>query len=69
MVLMPLSTLFQLYRGGQVFVGGRNRSTRRKPPTCRKSLTHFITCFIEYTSPMSVVGTHNFSGDKLCLHR
>jgi hypothetical protein len=25
------------------FIGGRNRSTRRKPPTCRKSLTNFIT--------------------------
>ena len=32
--LMPLSTIFQLYRGG--FIGGGNRSTRRKPPTCRK---------------------------------
>ena len=25
------------------FIGGRNQSTRRKPPTCRKSLTNFIT--------------------------
>jgi hypothetical protein len=25
------------------FIGGGNRSTRRKPPTCRKSLTTFIT--------------------------
>jgi len=25
------------------FNGGGNRSTRRKPPTCRKSLTNFIT--------------------------
>jgi len=24
-------------------VGGGNQSTQRKPPTCRKSLTHFIT--------------------------
>jgi len=29
---------FQQYRGG-----GGNRSTRRKPPTCRKSLSNFIT--------------------------
>jgi len=44
---MPLSTIFQLYRGGQ-FIGGGTRSTRRKPPTCRKSLTIFITqCCIE----------------------
>jgi len=25
------------------FIGGGNRSTRRKPPTYRKSLTNFIT--------------------------
>jgi len=31
------------------FIGGGNR---RKPPTCCKSLTNFITyCCIEYTSP------------------
>jgi hypothetical protein len=36
--LMPLSTIFQLYRGSQ-FIGRGNRSTRRKPLTCRKSLT------------------------------
>jgi len=24
------------------FIGGGNRKTRRKPPTCRKSLTNFI---------------------------
>jgi hypothetical protein len=24
------------------FIGGRNRSTRRKPPTCHKSLSNFI---------------------------
>jgi hypothetical protein len=37
-----------------VVVGG-NRSTRRKPPICRKSLTNFITlCYIEYTSQWAV---------------
>jgi hypothetical protein len=35
--LTPLSSIFQLYRGGG------NRSTGRIPPTCRKSLTIFIT--------------------------
>jgi hypothetical protein len=35
-----------------VFIGGENRSARRKPLTCRKSLTNFITySCIEYTSP------------------
>jgi len=43
---MPLSTIFQLYFSYIVavsFIGGGNWSTRRKPPTCRKSLTDFIT--------------------------
>ena len=25
------------------FIGGGNKRTRRKPPTCHKSLTNFIT--------------------------
>ena len=43
--LTPLSTIFQLYRGGQ-FIGGGNRSIRRKSPTCRKSRTNFISPFV-----------------------
>jgi hypothetical protein len=31
--LMPLSTIFQLYRAVS-FIGGGNQSTLRKPPTC-----------------------------------
>ena len=37
-----LYTIFQLYRRGELYTW-RNRRTRRKSPTCRKSLTHFIT--------------------------
>jgi hypothetical protein len=40
----PLSTIFELYRArGSQLYGGGNLSTRRKPPSCRKSLTNFIT--------------------------
>ena len=37
--LMPLSTIFRLYPGivEVSFIGGGNRSTLRKPPTCCKS--------------------------------
>ena len=66
MVLTSLSTLFQLYR-----------STRRKPPTCRESLTNFITtCCIEYTSPWAwfeittlvVIGTDCIDSCKSTYH-
>jgi hypothetical protein len=38
--LTPLSTIFQYFFS---FIGGGNRSTWRKSPICRKSLTNFIT--------------------------
>jgi hypothetical protein len=46
-----------------VFIGRGNRSTRGNPPTCRKSLTNFITfCCIEYTSPWSWFELKNLVG-------
>jgi hypothetical protein len=35
----------QLYIVSVSFIGGGNRRTQRKPPTCRRSLTNFITQF------------------------
>ena len=47
----PLSTKFN-YIMVVSFIGAGNWSTQRKPLTCRKSLTNFITqCCIKYTSP------------------
>jgi hypothetical protein len=40
--LMPLSKYIN-YIVAVSFIGGGNWSTRRKAPTCRKSLTNFIT--------------------------
>jgi len=39
------------------FIGGRNRNTQRKPPTCRKSITHLQLA-------NSGIRTHNFSDDR-----
>ena len=48
-ILMPLSTIFQLYHGDQltVLVVEEARSTQREPPTMDKQLVNFITCGCE----------------------
>ena len=63
--LTSLSTIFQLYRGFR-FIGGGNRSTRRKPPTYRKSLTTFSNNVVSSTPD------HEWdlnSGHRQWLHR
>ena len=49
------------------FIGGGNRSTRRKLQTCRKSLTNNISFsynVVSSTPRLGGIQTHNFSGDK-----
>jgi hypothetical protein len=36
------NNISDIYRGGQ-FIGGGNQSIKKKPQTCRKLLTNFIT--------------------------
>ena len=48
--LMPLSTLFQLYRG---FIGGGNWSIRRRTTNLSQVTYHIM-----------FLGTHDFSGDR-----
>ena len=54
--LSTLSTIFQLY------IGGGNRSTRRKPPTCANKLYHIMLYRVQLA--MNGVRPLNFSGDR-----
>jgi hypothetical protein len=54
----PLSTIFQIYRGGQFYWW------RKKPPTCCKSLTDLSHNVASSTSRLSGIRTHSFSGDR-----
>jgi hypothetical protein len=59
--LKPLLTIYQLYRGDQ-FLGGGNRDTMRKPPTCRKSLPNLSHNLVSSTP--SHERDSNFSDDR-----
>jgi hypothetical protein len=79
--LTPLSTILHLYHGCQSY-WWRKPSTRRKTPTCRKSLTNFITkCCIKIK--VSDICSYNMlvlsmlfsilnlyaSSKAICIHR
>ena len=44
------------------FIDGGNRRTRRKPPTCRKSLTNLSHNVVHLA--LIEIRTHNFSGNR-----
>ena len=50
--ITPLSTIFS-YIVAVSFIAGGNRRTRRKPPTCRKSLTNFYHITLNGVYPTS----------------
>ena len=63
--LMVFNATFQKYFSSIVavsFIGGGNRSTRRKPPTCRRSLTNFIT-FLK--RPVEIANIHDMKRLKI----
>jgi hypothetical protein len=44
------TTIFRLYRGGQ-FYYGENHRTRKKPPTCHKSLNKLLSHNVASSTP------------------
>ena len=62
--LTPLSKIFQLYTMAVNLIGGGNRSTRRKPPTCPKTLTNCHIMLYRVHLAMSGICTHNVCGDR-----
>jgi hypothetical protein len=52
-----------------IFIGGGNQITRRKPPTCRKSLTNLSHNGVSSTHRLSGIRTHNVGGNMHWLHR
>ena len=63
--LTPLSTISQYIVAVRYIVGG-NRSTWRKPPTCR--VTDKLYHIMVYTSPWYEIWSHNMSSDMHWLH-
>jgi hypothetical protein len=51
------------------FIGGGNPSTRKKPPTYRKSLTNFIMFCICKKANKSLIFGPAFKGEKKKVHR
>ena len=57
------------YIGVVSFIGGGNRCTGRKPPTCRKSQTHTFSHNVVSSTPrLSGIRTHNVSCDRHWLN-
>jgi hypothetical protein len=58
---MPIVQQYFGYIVTVSLIGGGIRTTRRKPPTCRKSLKTLSHNVVSSTPRLSGIGTHNVS--------
>ena len=66
--LMPLSTIFQLYCGGEFYWWTKSEfpeKTTDMPVSHWQTLSHYV---VSSTPHLSEILTHNVSGDRYWLH-
>jgi hypothetical protein len=65
--LTPLSTTFQLYRGGQNLIGGENLSTRENTTDLSEVTDKLYHIMLYRTFRLSGIRTHNLKGEASCM--
>ena len=66
--LTPLSTIFQLYHGGQFNCMVEKKGENHRPVANQRQLYHIIYLVYRVHLAMNGVQTHNFRGDRHWLH-